>query len=257
VELKERFEAALGVGLKMWDDEGVQDAGVNKREMLEKLLRVYVVSYTDEEKWKPTLLEGKMELGFEFPFKDSGYFLAGAVDGSLEWKPYGKLVLENKTSGVPLTDSWCGQWAFSTQITQYFWGLEKISGEEPFGVLVNGVYKGVSLKALMEFEKSGEPPAGATTRHLEKRSAFQLAEFETGIERFIEELEREWKHRWLWPKTSSHVECVGGIGKSPCAFRSLCLLDAWPWEIENPALPGLRWRSEAWEPWRRGEEKGA
>jgi hypothetical protein len=250
--VKERYEAAVKAAESLWDDEGCQDQGTNKRESLGKLLKAYVVSYTDEEKWKPVLLNGKMELGFAYPFRNTKYMLAGAVDGEISWQPHGELVLENKSSGVPLTDAWCGQWAFSTQITQYFWGLGQFLGHEPFGVLVNGVYKGVSQKAIAEFEQTGMPPEGAFVRHLEKRSEFQLWEFEEGIVLFLEALETEWT-RWKWPKTSNHIECVGGIGKSPCAFRRLCLLDALPWEIEDPTGSDLKWRSEEWEPWKRGE----
>ncbi len=141
-----RFEKAVKAAEDLWDTEGGQDMGTNKRVLLERLLKAYVVTYTDMERWRPIKLGEKIELGFEYPFGSKGYFLAGAVDGYLEWEPYGNLVLENKSSGVPLSDRWCGQWGFSTQVSQYSWGLTQIMGKEPFGVLINGVYKGTSLK---------------------------------------------------------------------------------------------------------------
>ena len=119
---------------------------------------------------------------------------------------------------------------------------------------MNCAYKGVSDKAKVAFKKNLDIPEGMFARNLEKRSPFKLKEFEETTKALIEDILREFD-RQIWPKTKSVIECAGGIGKSPCQFRRLCLADDYPWNMSNEQLLGndLKFRDSPWEPWKRGE----
>jgi hypothetical protein len=252
-----RLNAALSVATNLWNDEGSPEVRNDTLENLKMLLLFYAVEY-ETENFEILTLDDQVELGFEVPaFKLEGteISLSGAIDGYLSWKSYGKGVLENKSSGMYLTDQYLSQWSFSSQVSQYLWGLRQILGEEPFGCLMNCACKRLSQKAKNEFKLSGTIPEGIFARNLEKRSKFQMEEFEKGCRRIIKEIFVEW-HSWDWPKCRDPIYCVGGIGKSPCLFKNLCLLDADPWDLEEEDLlgQGIKWREESWEPWKRGEK---
>jgi len=249
----ERLTAAMVFAEREWQDSGSPEAGKNNIENLKFMLTMYAIEY-ETEPWELILHDGRMELGFEFPLEGTPWFLSGAIDGYIDWKSYGKLVLEAKTSGVSLGESYLAQWGFSSQVSQYYWGLLQLLGEAPFGVLMNCAYKGVSDKAKVAFKKNLDIPEGMFARNLEKRSPFKLKEFEETTKALIEDILREFD-RQIWPKTKSVIECAGGIGKSPCQFRRLCLADDYPWNMSNEQLLGndLKFRDSPWEPWKRGE----
>lgn len=249
----ERLTAAMVFAEREWQDSGSPEAGKNNIENLKFMLTMYAIEY-ETEPWELILHDGRMELGFEFPLEGTPWFLSGAIDGYIDWKPYGKLVLEAKTSGVGLGESYLAQWGFSSQVSQYYWGLLQLLGEPPFGVLMNCAYKGVSDKAKVAFKKNFDMPEGMFARNLEKRSEFKLQEFEKTTKALIEDILREFD-RQIWAKTKSVIECSGGIGKSPCQFRRLCLADDYPWNMSDEQLLGndLKFRDGPWEPWKRGE----
>ena len=247
-----RLMAAIKAAEKEWTDSGCVPDKTNNWENLKYLLMFYAIEYSSES-WKVIAPRGQMELGFEFPLRDTGWYLTGAIDGYISWSPHGLLNLENKTSGVALNDRYLDQWSYSTQVTQYHWGLTKLLGEEPFGTLMNCAYKRLSQKAKDAFRQVGDIPEGIFARNLEKRSAFQLEEYERACMRIIEQIHTEWT-RWEWHKTRWQFNCAGGIGKAPCPYRRLCLVDIEPWKMSNAQLlgSGLKWRTEEWEPWKRG-----
>ena len=169
----------------------------------------------------------------------------GSLDAYLEWPGYGLLVLENKTTGSYLTDNYIDSWSFSSQVTQYIWYLTQLQGKEIFGCLMNMACKRIPKK---------KTPDALFARDLQKRSPFQLEEFEEEVFAQIKDIEKEW-NRWLWPRTRNHVECAGGIGKSPCLFRPLCKAQTKPWDLEDPtSFEGIVWREGPWEPWKRKGE---
>src|SRR5512139_1392351 len=251
-----RLGAVLDHAQKAWGDAGSPQGKRDNLDNLVFMLTMYAIEY-DKEPWEIIArgdgAQKKMELGFEFPLQGTPYTLSGAIDGYISWKPYGKLVLEDKTAGVPLNDSYMAQWRFSTQCKQYFWGLAQLLGEQPFGVLMNCAWKGISDKAKLAFKQKLEIPEGAFSRDLVKFSEFEIAEFEFQTYLLIEDIVREFNRR-VWPKTHNQLECVGGIGKSPCAFRRLCLMDQNPWEMSDIMLLGVdvKFRGSKWEPWKRG-----
>jgi len=253
-EIEDRLGAAITAAEQYWEDDGGIENNNDTKENLKYLLMFYAIEY-ETESWQIIAPAGKMELGFEFPIEGTPYYLCGAIDGYISWPGYGLLVLENKTAGVYLGDSYMSQWSFSPQVTQYFWGLGKATGEEPFGVLMNIASKKLTKKAIQEFKQNMVLPENIFMRNLEKRSRFQIEEFEDHTIAAIREIVREWD-RWLWPKTKDHMQCSGGIGKSPCLFKRLCLADIHPWEMEEQELlgPEIKWRGEKWEPWKRGEK---
>ena len=250
IEMK--LAAAMSAAERNWADSGSASDGVNNVETLKFLLMAYAIEY-ETEPWTIIKLGDKVEFGFQFPLPGTEWFLGGAIDGYIDWPPYGKLVLENKTAGVMLNDTYMSQWSMSSQVTQYFWGLTQLLGEPPFGVLMNMACKRVSQKAINEFKTSFNLPEGLFARNLEKRSSFKIKEFERDTRLLIEDINREFD-RGIWPKTKDSIECSGGIGKSPCSFRRLCLIDAQPWELDEVTLLGndLTFRPGVWEPWKRG-----
>ncbi|MFA5036964.1 MAG: hypothetical protein WC479_07295 [Candidatus Izemoplasmatales bacterium] len=255
-DIATRLKAAFATATRVWAEDGAEGSGDNTLEKLKWLLVFYAAEYP-EEHWKIVIHNNQMELGFCYPLRNTGYFLAGALDGYISWSSYGLLDLENKTSGIYLSDSFIAQWAWSTQVTQYFWGLSITLGSEPFGVLMNLACKrSVTDKAVKEFQNSGSVPDGAFSRSLEKRSAYQLEEFEKESYLVILDVEQEWT-RWNWPKARDHMHCSGGIGKSPCPYRRLCLQERPFYELEEPEILGndLAWRKEPWRPWERGNKK--
>ena len=255
-----RLGEALVLAEKAWQDAGSPMGKRDNIENLKFMLTIYAIEY-DKEPWEIILHTvgetPKMELGFEFPLPGTPWMLAGAIDGYIEWGAYGKLVLEDKTSGVSLGDSYMAQWGFSSQVTQYFWGLSQLLPEAPFGVLMNCAWKGVSEKAKLAFQKDLVIPEGVFARNLEKRSLWRLKEFERDCRLLIEDIQRGFD-KGHWPKTKNAIECTGGIGKSPCAFKRLCLAEIDPWELPTEQLLGndLKFRDSAWKPWERGSGKG-
>lgn len=222
-------------GRAVWDSEGVEGAKNDTWDNLEKLFEEYVKSFILEP-WEPLA----MEIGWEWPLPGTDYFLAGSLDGYVKWPSYGLLVLENKTMGIYLSDTAIAQWSYSLQITQYIWYLTQLIGEEVFGCLMNLACKRIH---------GGKTPQFA--RDLQKRSEFQLEEFESDYRRAFSDLEREWD-RWCWPKTSDHIECAGGIGKSPCLCQSFCHSPEIPFTEINPfEYQGIIRREGPWRPWER------
>lgn len=250
-----RLKAALDWATKAWADAGSPHGAKDNLENLIFMLTVYAIEY-DHEQWNLIPYKGKMELGFQFPLEGTPWFLAGAVDGSIEWGAYGRLVLENKTAGVPLSDSYMSQWGFSSQVKQYFWGFSQLLGEPPFGVLMNCAYKGTSIKARDAFRTKLEVPEGMFCRDLVKLSPFKIKEFEEDTTRLIERIVNEFEHMHF-PKTHNPIECSGGPGRSACEFRRLCLADEYPWNMDDAELLGadLKFRDGPWEPWLRGTKE--
>ena len=250
-----RLEAAFKAATLSWEASGSPPDNTNSLENLQFLLTFYAIDY-ETEQWQVIAPGGEMELGFVFPLRDTKYELAGAMDGYIEWKGLGLLHLENKTSGMPLNDRYMAQWDFSPQLKQYHWGLWQLLGEEPFGTLMNCAHKKLTIKAKDAFRNEGDVPEGCFGRYLVKKSGTEIEQFEVDCLRIIEEMEIEWE-RWEWRKTRWQFNCVGGMGKSPCPYKRLCITDALPWEMSEQQLcgPGLAWRKEIWEPWKRGEEE--
>jgi hypothetical protein len=225
-------------GKKLWADSGCVGA---KNDTLENLLSIwdyYVVTFPNEPF---EIVEGGVEQGWEWPLKGTPYMLAGSLDGYIFWPGYGFLVLENKTTGVWLTDSFIGQWTHSTQVSQYIWYLTRMKGEEVFGCYMNMTTK----------RKKKTAPEGLFARSLEKRSEFRLQNFERGILDVFSDMEREWD-RWHWTKTSNPINCKGGIGKSPCLYQQVCLAEMDFTKVDPLQFEGITTREGKWEPWKRG-----
>ena len=235
----QHYLRALEGGRKVWAEDGVEGFTPNDCATMELLFQHYVSTYPLE----PFKVIGT-EKGWEWPFRDTPYYLGGSLDGYIEWSPYGVLVMENKTTGLYLGDQFLKQWNFSGQVTQYTWYLVQLMGEEIFGCLMNMASKRIPKT---------KAPTNLFARDLQKRSPFQLEEFEQGVLLDIQDIEREWD-RWAWPKTLNPIECVGGIGRAPCLFQPLCLTEAHPWELDPStwAREGITSRDGDWCPWKRG-----
>lgn len=235
-EIYHHGEAAKKAGQIEWQKDSPIEATSNTLDNFNLLANWYMIEYPSEH-WEPL----NMEIGFAWPIEGTPWFLAGSMDGTINWPPYGKLILENKTTGMYLSDSFVRQYTFSPQITQYIWGLTKYEGEEIFGCLMNIASKRVPKK---------KPASGLFTRTLERRSAYQLEEYERDSRLVIEDIHREWD-RWTWPKGRDPLNCAGGIGKSPCLFQGLCLSEAPPEDINPLDFPEIADRQGPWEPWKR------
>lgn len=231
-------EVAIAAGQAEWDKEMVEGKGLDTWPNLEKLFRLYAETFPVEP-WTVV----KMESGWEWPILGTNFFLAGSLDGYIEFRPYGMLALEDKTSGVYLSDTFINQWKFSQQVTQYIWYLTQLLGEEVFGCLMNLACKRIH---------GGQTPQFA--RNLETRSEYELEKFVEDCLQSFSDIALEWE-RWTWTKTCNHIECAGGIGKSPCLYQGLCLSELPIGEIDPfQGFEGIIHRDGPWEPWKRGGE---
>ena len=240
------IEKALHAGLTLWDLEGMDSPPNDTRAGLIKIFEAYVDFYPSEP-W--SLVKDGGELGWVWPLVNTPYMLGGSLDGYINWPGYGKLILENKTSGQYLSDSYVSQWAFSTQITNYIWYLTQLHQKKSFGCLVNMITKNVpGPKAKWKTPRF--------VRSLETRSDIALNRFEEQVRYTIEKAKQFWEN-WYWPKTFDHVNCSGGPGISACKMKRLCLLDEPHYtELDPPAMfDYLKYRDTAWKPWERQGEQ--
>ena len=223
------------------------------------LLDYYIQAYPTEP-FRVVILDqqGKgrtTELGFQFPLAGTGgCFLGGAIDGYLDWGHYGLLVLENKTTGTYITDKYLNQWYFSFQVSQYYWALTQMV-EKVWGTLMNVASKKLKVAELEGAKDNAPVPEGIFSRTLQSRSPAAMEQFVANCAYFIDEFKRQWDY-WIWPMTRNPIECVGGIGKSPCPYQALCKTEMLPWEIEDPidiTRGLLTYREKPWLPWERGE----
>jgi hypothetical protein len=240
----ERAAVAMSVGLRYWDAHGTVGKPPNTRENLEDKFLRYIEEYPDED-WLFT--PDSMEVGWQWPLPGTPFYLGGALDGKVTWPGLGGLVLENKTSGVYLSDAFIAQWEYSSQVRQYGWYGSQLM-HDFHGVLVNMINKKTpgarSNWTTPEF-----------TRTVVKITPWQIEEFEEDVTKDIEAFLRHWND-WYWPKTCDALSCVGGIGKAPCLFRYVCLSDQ-PFTDEEPSrFAGISERDGKWEPWSRGKEDG-
>jgi len=241
-EWKEAALEALVTGLDLWDNSGATDAKNDTRDNLIRLWKAYVRTYPTES-W--SLVKGGSEVGWLWPLPQAGgmasqYFLGGSMDGYIDWPGFGTLPLEEKTTGIWLSDFFMMQWRFSSQITGYFWYAVQLLGD-CVGVLINMATKQV-------VKCTGTTPQFSS--QIESRTEEDLKEFERDWRRDIEAVERSWD-RWHWPKTTDTINCTGGIGKSACPYKGLCLSGLEPHLLDPLAFPNLTYREEKWEPWRR------
>jgi len=241
METEEAFhfiEEILQHGRREWDKDSPREDKTNNWLMCKQLMQLYIQQYPTED-WKVVA----METGWEWPIKGTPYFLAGSLDGYIEWNPYGLLVLEDKTTGMYMSDTYISSWEFSSQVTQYVWYLSQLQGREIFGCLMNMASKRIPKKKI---------PENLFARSLEKRSPDQLNRFEKATVQLIEDINREWD-RWTFRKTKDNIQCVGGIGKSACLFRPLCSAEDEFYNINPLQFPGIVARDGEWSPWKRGE----
>ena len=217
---------------------------------LRELLGFYAADYPSE----PWEVIGE-ELGFEHPlppiatgatYAPHEYFYCGSIDAYIDWPQFGTLLREDKTTGMWITDKIVGQWRFSSQVDGYIWFLQEFRGEKVFGCLMNIACKKTS--------KGGSTPQFA--RSLEQRTDEDLESFLRGVGHSFRELEHCWD-QWFFPKAVNHVICAGGIGKSPCAYRNLCVQPQPYRELDPFSISGYTAKEEKWEPWKRFGDAGA
>lgn len=243
-----RFEGlrALSAGLNFWDNSGAQPTKHDNRDNLASMWSAYLGQYPTEP-WQ--LIKGGSELGWLWPLPSAGgahtaYFLGGSMDGYIEWPGYGQMCLEEKTTSIWLSDQYILQWRFSSQITGYIWYLANLLGTSR----VHGAV--ISMATKQTPAKSGATPR--FSRIIETRTEEDFLEFERDWRTTIDHITRCWDN-WHWPKTTDTINCVGGIGKSACPYKGLCLSGLPPHLISHTSFPNLTLR-EQWEPWKRQQE---
>lgn len=248
-EWKQDATRALLVGFNTWDNAGCQetadrplDTRINLQDLWKAWLRTYPVL-----PW--TIIKGGAEMGWRWPLPLKGgqasqYFLGGSMDGYIYWEDFGQLVLEEKTTGMWLSDFWILQWAFSSQITGYIWYLNQLLGTEgTYGALLN-----MATKAIPKAGFLGKTNQFETK--METRTEEALKEFETDWRRDIEDIERSYD-KWHFPKTTDTINCTGGIGKVACPYKGICLSGVPKGLVDPLAFPNLTYRDDEWEPWKR------
>ncbi len=239
------FEA-MDKGYDYYDGEqNISDQeNVSKENSRENLERIWV-NYLREHPSEPwSMVPGGAEAGWIWPIKGTDYFAGGSLDGYVKWEPYGMLVLETKTTAEYLSDAFISRWSFAAQVTQYVWYLTELLGTEVFGCLMNLVTK----KYPGPRSKWSTP---RTARSLEKRTPAQLGEFREDLLWDIEKLRSCWTN-WRFPKTADPTSCSGGMGKAPCLFKNICLVDGIYFTKVDPLnYKGITLRKGPWEPWAR------
>lgn len=240
-EWKSKAREALSVGLKFWSERcsNYEEKAPNNRENLMNLWNLYVQTYPNE-----TLEMIAPELGFTFPLATiSGREVAvgGALDGYVRQPGIGIFALEEKTSGMYLSDAVISAYSYSPQITTYIWQGRKLIGEEFQGVLVSIATKRIS--------KAGKTPQFART--FQDRTENDLEEFERD---FIQDISDCYQciDQDYFPKTTNSVNCTGGIGRAPCLFRGLCASGIPYKDLNLLNFPFIVHREDwLWEPWKR------
>ena len=234
---EERLFLAQETASKIWASENPEEKGVNTFSILQSLLNLYAQTYPGPELWKTLATE----VGFEFPIPGTSFNYGGSLDSYISWEGYGLLFREDKTTGEYLSSTYIAQWSHSSQVTGYTWALNQILEEPCLGGLLNIASKRMRKDKELMF-----------TRNIETRSEWKVQKFMQETIGIADMIRREWDH-WTWPKWGERHPntCSGGMGKSPCPYRNLCILDNDPWEVElNLGIHGLR-EVGPWKPWER------
>jgi len=237
---QDRLMDAKAAMLQVYEESGNLNI-IGSRSILNlcNLLELYTIQYPVE----PFQVLG-MEIGFKFPLPQTEeYYLAGSLDGYLEWPGYGMCVMEAKTTAGYLTAEFGTQWRLSKQPTMYLWALSQLlPTDQIFGCLMNYASLYIPVKPNPNRKSS------QFSRNMEQRSPQVLKVFERECRLLIEDIELEWK-RWEWPMTGRF--CSGGYGLKPCEYRTLCIANeaAAPDQIQVPA--GVYVEREVWQPWER------
>jgi hypothetical protein len=241
-ETDKRVFESLADGVQYFDDNITEESPDNTRDGLIAAFRYYVERYQDDP-FK--LIQGATEQGFQWPLVGTEFFYAGSMDGYIEWQPYGFLVLEHKTTGEYLSDSFIGQWEFSPQVTGYHWYLSKIH-EDVYGVLVNMI-----TKKTPTAKSNWSTPRVART--LIRKTEADLVEFEADVVRDINYFKWCYDNE-TWQKTTNPRNCSGGPGRSQCPFKRICATQVDFRSVDISVYDNLQMRKEAWEPWKRGND---
>jgi len=232
---------SLQMGLELWDAAGAEDKGVNKRSSLEPIWRSYLETYPLEP-W--TLVERGAEAGWTFPLQGTPFYLGGAFDGFVDYPPYGKLILENKTDGGYLSDNYVESWSFSPQVTGYLWYATKVLGNEVYGCLMN-----LATKNLPGPKSKWTTPRFKRT--IVRKTAPQLEAFERHAAWHIAKIKHDHWDTWYWPQSLDKNQCCGGPGLAPCLFKALCLSGLESSSASPGDFPFLGERLGPWQPWLR------
>ena len=240
----------LGIGAirKVYEEEqpGAEGPGpvdnINGLKACENTFVLYTTIYAGRDPWQTI----KGEIGFQIPVPHTSFSYAGAMDAYIEWEPHGMLVREDKSTGAWIGPSYLNQFRQSTQVTGYYWALRETLGEEPFGVLVNAIGK-----------RKRKEPEEQFSRWLEKRDEGYLELFLRETVLMVDDIRREWD-RWQFPKYGERnsMNCSGGMGRSECPYRQLCLLPVPPWHPEFQGTFRLEehYNMRSWSPWDRSGE---
>lgn len=217
----------------------------NDPQTLMDLWNLYLESYPNED-----IVMIAPEVGFTYPLgtvEGIEVSIGGALDGYVSQEGIGVFALEEKTTGVYLSDSFLSGYTYSPQITTYIWQGRKTIGEEFQGVLVNVVAKRI-------LSSSAKTPQ--FTRTFQNRTDEDLEEFERDFICFVRDFYRAVDEDYF-PRTTNPINCCGGIGKSPCLFRGLCASGIPYREVDPTVFPGIiQIPNFVWEPWKRsGNEK--
>jgi len=215
---KEDATVALAIGLRFWDNSGSVGYGDDTRQNLIDCWKAYLKQYPNQE-WK--LVKGGAEVGWRWPLptkggRPSAYFLGGSMDGYINWPGLGFMCLEEKTTGIWLSDFYILQWAFSSQITGYIWYTCHLLGtQSTHGALINMMTK--------KWHKMGNTPK--FSYKMETRTDEELAEFERDwrfdLERFEEKL-----GSLALAKNHRHSKLYRGSWKEGLSLQGI--LSKWP-----------------------------
>jgi len=226
---------------ELWNEESPEPGQNDNIDNLRRMLKDYANAYP-RENW--TQESGHGELGFAFPIAGTEIYYAGSVDAYIKWPGYGVLIREDKSTGGYLGINYQSHWGRASQVTGYLWAVGQMIGEAPFGALINMLSK-----------RKSKNPEDQFARNIITKSDWQLAEFMAQTVRIADRIRSEWDN-WTWNKEGErvYIKCVGGAGRSPCLYNSLCLQEQDPWELDDAGYDYTEeyaLREGKWAPWER------
>lgn len=244
---KQDVETRLGLALveaqKEWMRDNPDEDNTNNLENLCRLLEDYTLVYGEFERWEPAYKSG--ELGFTFPIQGTPYSYGGSIDQPIDWPGYGIMLREDKTTGGWITPNYMEQWDFSTQVVGYLWAFTQLQGKVPYGTLMNVASKKPRKDKDLQFG-----------RRIVEHSEWKISEFINGTTEIIQNIERCYSAN-SFPMTGARdpIHCTGGMGRSACDYKGLCLIAREPDEISDEELISLGYTIKGpWAPWEREGE---
>ena len=113
LSIEDKIAQAQKTAEDIWIKEAPTEIRNDNFSNLTEMIADYCWVYSAPEQWRTIA----SEIGFQIPIPGTSVNYSGALDGYIEWKGYGILNREDKTTGNYITDAFINQWTHSSQVT--------------------------------------------------------------------------------------------------------------------------------------------